>query len=141
VKFELGLFERPYVEPDDAARWNGSAGHLALAREAARASIVLLKNERQALPLARTIRALAVIGPDAMDARLGGYSGAGIEKIVAPSNEEDLARAFDRVLNENGPFFVLVKVDSNPAAGTMSRDMIRYKIRFMSALSALSVVR
>ena len=71
----------------------------------------------------------------------GVAKGAGIEKIVAPSNEEDLARAFDRVLNENGPFFVLVKVDSNPAAGTMSRDMIRYKIRFMSALSALSVVR
>ena len=81
VKFELGLFERPYVDPDEAARWNGNAAHLALAREAAAKSIVLLKNERQLLPLAKTAGALAVIGLDAIDARLGGYSGAGVERV------------------------------------------------------------
>ena len=81
VKFELGLFERPYVEPDEAASANGHADHLALARQAARASIVLLRNERQRLPLAKTIGTLAVIGPDAVEARLGGYSAAGVQKI------------------------------------------------------------
>ena len=81
VKFELGLFERPFVEPDGAASANGHADHLALARQAARASIVLLRNERQRLPLAKTIGALAVIGPDAIEARLGGYSAAGVHKI------------------------------------------------------------
>ena len=71
----------------------------------------------------------------------GVAKGAGIEKIVEPSNEEDLSRAFDRMLNEDGPFFVLAKVDPTPAAGTMNRDMIRHKIRFMSALAALPLVR
>ncbi len=47
AKFELGLFERPYVDPNAAAAANGSAEHRALAREAARAWIVLLRNERQ----------------------------------------------------------------------------------------------
>jgi beta-glucosidase len=82
VKFELGLFERPYVDPSDAARANGAAEHRALAREAAQASIVLLKNDRQTLPLATTIRRVAVIGADAVEARLGGYSGPGVAPIT-----------------------------------------------------------
>jgi beta-glucosidase len=75
AKFELGLFEHPYVDVDEAARWNGHADHRALARDAARASIVLLRNERRALPLAKTLTSIAVIGTDAVEARLGGYSG------------------------------------------------------------------
>jgi beta-glucosidase len=81
VKFQLGLFERPYVDPDEAARVNGSLEHLVLAREASRESIVLLKNDRSTLPLARTLRSIAVVGVDASDARLGGYSGPGVRKI------------------------------------------------------------
>jgi beta-glucosidase len=79
VKFGLGLFERPYVDPDAAARANGSAEHRALARHAARASIVLLRNTRGILPLDRSPGAIAVIGTDAVEARLGGYSGPGTE--------------------------------------------------------------
>jgi beta-glucosidase len=81
VKFELGLFENPYVDVDRAALANGHADHLALAREAAQKSIVLLKNEGSALPLAKTLRSLAVIGADAAEARLGGYSGPGVRKV------------------------------------------------------------
>src|SRR4029453_16247930 len=81
VKFELGLFEQPYVNPQDAATWNGHPEHRALARAVANASIVLLKNERDTLPLRKTLRAVAVIGADATEARLGGYSGPGIEKV------------------------------------------------------------
>lgn len=77
AKFQLGLFEHPYVDPDSAARWNGSAEHRALALEAAGKSIVLLKNERSLLPLSRTVRSVAVIGVDAVEGRLGGYSGPG----------------------------------------------------------------
>ena len=82
VKFELGLFERPYVDAAEAARANGAAEHIALAREAARKSIVLLRNERQTLPLATTLRRVAVIGADATEARLGGYSGPGIAPVT-----------------------------------------------------------
>jgi beta-glucosidase len=81
VKFALGLFEHPYVDADSAAYWNGSAAHRALAREAARASIVLLKNARGVLPLSRTVRSIAVIGGDAVAVRLGGYSGPGAAPV------------------------------------------------------------
>ncbi|HEX6049906.1 MAG TPA: glycoside hydrolase family 3 N-terminal domain-containing protein [Gemmatimonadaceae bacterium] len=79
VKFDLGLFERPYVSADSAALWNGHADHRALALEAARASIVLLKND--VLPLSPRTRSIAVIGVDATEARLGGYSGPGNAKV------------------------------------------------------------
>jgi beta-glucosidase len=80
AKFELGLFEHPYADPDTAARWNGHPGHRALALDAARASIVLLRNEGL-LPLSRDIGSVAVIGTDADEARLGGYSGPGNAKL------------------------------------------------------------
>ena len=81
VKFALGLFEHPYVDPDSAAYWNGNAAHRALARAAARASIVLLANARGILPLARGSKKIAVIGRDAAAARLGGYSGPGVAPV------------------------------------------------------------
>lgn len=77
AKFALGLFEQPYVDPDSAAHWSAAnTAHQALAREAAEASLVLLKNEGGALPLASTARRIAVLGVDAEEARPGGYSGA-----------------------------------------------------------------
>lgn len=81
AKFDLGLFEHPYVDPEEAAAVNGRGEHLALAREVARASVVLLKNERGLLPLPAGLRSVAVIGVDAEEARLGGYSGPGIAKV------------------------------------------------------------
>jgi beta-glucosidase len=77
AKFELGLFEHPYVAPDSAAYWNGKAEHRALALTAAEESIVLLRNEGNFLPLAATIGTVALIGTDAREARLGGYSRPG----------------------------------------------------------------
>jgi beta-glucosidase len=73
AKFELGLFERPYVNLDSAAHW--SASNPALAREAAAASVVLLHNDGL-LPFAPSVRRIAVLGVDATEARPGGYSGA-----------------------------------------------------------------
>ncbi len=74
AKFELGLFERPLVNADSAGVANRSAAHRALAIEAARESIVLLRNARNLLPLRRGLRSVAVIGTDAVEARFGGYS-------------------------------------------------------------------
>ena len=81
AKFELGLFERPYTDPDSAEFWNGHADHRALAREAARASLVLLRNEGSRIPLDPNVGSVAVIGADATEARLGGYSGPGISTV------------------------------------------------------------
>lgn len=75
VKFMLGLFENPYVDGEKALRVTNRAESRALALEAARKSVVLLKNENNTLPLDRAkIRTLAVVGPNAAGCHLGGYS-------------------------------------------------------------------
>jgi beta-glucosidase len=75
TKFLLGLFENPYVDPERAASLANSSAHRELAAEAARRSIVLLKNQNNLLPLDRNkLKSLAVIGPNAERAHIGGYS-------------------------------------------------------------------
>jgi beta-glucosidase len=75
AKFLLGLFENPYVDVERAARVTNSPEHRALAAEAARRSITLLKNENNLLPLnLSALKSIAVIGPNAAAVHLGGYS-------------------------------------------------------------------
>lgn len=75
AKFLLGLFENPYVDVERTVRVTNSAEHRALAAEAARRSITLLKNDNNLLPLnASALRSIAVIGPNAAQVHLGGYS-------------------------------------------------------------------
>ena len=75
AKFRLGLFDNSYVDPDYAEKTNNSLEHKKLAAEAARKAIVLLKNEKNLLPLDVTkLKSIAVIGPNAADVHLGGYS-------------------------------------------------------------------
>ena len=81
AKFQLGLFDDPYVDTTRAAACFGRTSHRALAREAAQKSIVLLKNEGPTLPFSKSEKSVAVIGADAAEARLGGYSGPGFGKI------------------------------------------------------------
>jgi beta-glucosidase len=81
AKFKLGLFEDPYVDPAEAARWNGHEDHRALARTAAAKSMVLLQNKNQVLPLEESVKKLALIGYDAKAGRLGGYSGPGNDVV------------------------------------------------------------
>jgi beta-glucosidase len=75
TKFELGLFEQPFVDVEHAASVVGSASHRELAKQLARASIVLLRNDG-CLPLASHAGSIAVIGPNAHEARhlFGDYS-------------------------------------------------------------------
>lgn len=77
AKFKLGLFENPYVNVEELDAKNSTSAHQELAKKAALEGIVLLKNEAQTLPLKKETRSIAVIGPDADEARLGGYSGPG----------------------------------------------------------------
>ncbi|RYZ38584.1 MAG: beta-glucosidase, partial [Sphingobacteriales bacterium] len=131
AKFELGLFENPYVSEATAQQWLAAAKHKPVAKKAALESIVLLQNNAVAvspatitgttktagtikttgttaptgttktagttattgttanstigsapiLPLKKNLRSVAVIGTDASEARLGGYSGPGNNKI------------------------------------------------------------
>ena len=74
LKFLAGLFENPYADPRYAETITDNAEARALALEAARKSLVLLKNDGT-LPLsAARLQTLAVIGPNAARVELGGYS-------------------------------------------------------------------
>jgi beta-glucosidase len=76
AKFEMGLFDDPYVDPDHADAIVGCAEHNQLALKAAHEAITLLKNENHVVPLdPKKIKTLAVIGPNANRGLLGGYSG------------------------------------------------------------------
>jgi beta-glucosidase len=73
VKFLLGLFDHPYVDPAFNALTHRSADHLAVSLQSARESMTLLKNERNVLPLSKLTQHIAVIGPNAAIARYGDY--------------------------------------------------------------------
>lgn len=91
AKFQLGLFENPLVDVERAVSITNSQQHQVIALEAARRSIVLLKNDNQLLPLNRDgIKTIAVIGPNAADVHLGGYSddpGRGISVLQGVRNK------------------------------------------------------
>lgn len=80
VKFELGLFDQPY-QSDELLKEIDLQKHRELAYEMAVKSAVLLKNDNDALPLNEYTKSIAVFGPDAVEARLGGYSGPGNNPI------------------------------------------------------------
>jgi beta-glucosidase len=65
LKFQMGLFDNPYVDPEKAKKIVNSKEHSELALKAEREGIVLLKNEKKLLPLKKDIKSIAVIGPDA----------------------------------------------------------------------------
>lgn len=76
MKYQLGLFEHPYVDVDQAVKVMHSHANRDLALKTAREGIVLLKNERDVLPLSKNLKSIAVIGPnaDAPQNMLGDYS-------------------------------------------------------------------
>lgn len=82
LKFQLGLFDDPYKYCDEDREKNEiyTKENLAIARDVAKKSIVLLKNENEVLPLSKNIKSIAVIGPLAndKDSPLGNWRGKGV---------------------------------------------------------------
>ncbi len=75
MKFEAGLFENPYVDAKAAPKKEATPDAIALARQAARETAVLLRNTNNLLPLdAGAIHHMVVIGTHARDTPIGGYS-------------------------------------------------------------------
>jgi beta-glucosidase len=74
VKFTIGLFDHPYIESANTAKSIvNSAEHQQVALRAARESLVLLKNDKNVLPLSKQIKSIAVVGPNADDQSLTNY--------------------------------------------------------------------
>ncbi len=96
LKFEMGLFENPYVSPLEAETTVGSAPHKNLAREVARQGTVLLKNNG-VLPLDKNISSIAVIGPnaDTQYNQLGDYT--------APQDEKNIITVLEGVREAVSP--------------------------------------
>jgi beta-glucosidase len=91
AKFMAGLFDDPYVNADYAEKITNNPEHQQLALKAAHEAIILLKNQDNLLPLAKNkYKRIAVIGPNAAELHLGGYSnqpGRGLSVLQAIKNK------------------------------------------------------
>ena len=106
ARLRLGMFDPPERVPFASIPYsaNDAPEHRALALEAARRSIVLLKNEGGLLPLSRGVRTLAVIGPNAndLDVLLGNYNGQPSEPVTPLEGLRRAAAPATRVLHARG---------------------------------------
>lgn len=115
LKYLLGLFEDPYRYSDESREkeFTLTEEHLAVARESARKSIVLLKNDRNILPLSKEIKSLAVIGALAndKDTPIGSWRAQtednsavslleGIEQAVSADTEVNFAQGYTLAVGE-----------------------------------------
>jgi beta-glucosidase len=102
-KFQMGLFDDPYVDPAEAERVVGCKEHQELALAAARQTITLLKNEGGVAPLdINRFKTLAVIGPNADRELLGGYSGQPKHTSTVLAGIRERARGQFEVLYHEG---------------------------------------
>ncbi|MBN2304781.1 MAG: glycoside hydrolase family 3 C-terminal domain-containing protein [Anaerolineae bacterium] len=131
TKFQLGLFENPYVDAGRAADIFDTGDQRALAREIAQKSMVLLKNDGDLLPLRKDFGSIAVIGPNADSVRnlMGDYSyPAHIESLT------EMMRATDNVLGMTTPEAItmvetpvpMVSVLQGIQAAVSSNTQVRY---------------
>ena len=106
ARFQLGMFDPPSMVPFASIPFSvvGSVAHRALALEAARKSIVLLKNEDRILPLPHTPGTIAVIGPNADDvlSLLGNYFGVPDGAVTPLQGLRQHAGVSTKVLYEPG---------------------------------------
>jgi beta-glucosidase len=140
VRFRLGMFDPPSIVKYAQIPYseNDSPAHHQLALDAARKSIVLLKNEGRVLPLSRTIKTVAVIGPNADDAKvlLGNYNGIptapvtpleGIRSKLGQTGRVIYARGSD--IAPNMPAFEVIPsswLSTSSAAGKQNGLMGEY---------------
>jgi len=92
MKFLLGLFENPFVDEKKAIKVFDTPEQRSLAREMAKKSIVLLKNDDGLLPISKNIQSIAVIGPNADEARniIGDYAyPCHIESLIEMKNNNE----------------------------------------------------
>jgi beta-glucosidase len=102
-KFKLGLFDDPYVDPDEAERIVGCEPNRDLALEAARQTVTLLKNKDNLAPLdLNKIKTIAVIGPNADRSLLGGYSGVPKHELTMLDGIRAIAADRVKVLYSEG---------------------------------------
>ncbi len=165
VKFRLGLFEKPYADEALEANSIFKPEHLAAAREIAARSLVLLKNEADLLPLSKTVKTIAVIGPlaDSQKDMIGSWTGdgkpedaitllAGVKSKVSPQTtiryakgcevNDDSTAGFDeavRIARESDVVILAVGESaemSGEAASRASLDLPGQQVQLIKAIHA-----
>ncbi|HKO59604.1 MAG TPA: beta-glucosidase BglX [Pyrinomonadaceae bacterium] len=165
IKFRLGLFEKPYADEARETQSILTPEHLSAAREAAARSLVLLKNEGDLLPLARTIKTIAIIGPlgDSQKDMIGSWTGdgkpedavtllAGVKSKVSPQTtirytkgcelNDDSTAGFDeavRIARESDAVILAVGESaemSGEAASRSSLDLPGQQMQLIQAIHA-----
>ena len=141
AKFQLGLFDDPYVDPDEAERIVRDPAHRDLALEAARKTITLLKNEHGLLPLdAASVRRIAVIGPNADRVMLGGYSGMPIHASTVLQGIRDRVPPGVEVLHHEGCAITIGGSWQQDEVTPADAEANRRSIREAAALAATADV-
>jgi beta-glucosidase len=108
-KFQLGLFENPYVSPEKATAGVRNTAHVNLAQRVAQESVILLKNDKNLLPLNKQTKRIAVIGPNADNVynQLGDYT--------APQADGNVVTVLQGIKNKLGVTTLGVNTLDNPA--------------------------
>jgi beta-glucosidase len=124
ARLKLGMFDPPARVPWAAIPYetNDCEAHHALARTAARESIVLLKNEGQLLPLPKDVGTIAVIGPNAYDPHVlvANYFGVPSRAVTPLDGIRAAVSARTRVLYTDGCRLTGTKTDGLARAGNLS---------------------
>lgn len=126
ARFKLGMFDPPELVPYSLIpiSENDSAEHRRLALDAARESIVLLKNEKALLPLNQTLRKIAVIGPTADDVNvlLGNYAGTPSSYVTPLKGIRDRLSPRTEVVYEQG---CSLAAEIHPASGDSEKRALK----------------
>jgi beta-glucosidase len=122
-KIRLGLFEDPYVDPEYAVKITHTPESQEVALQVAREGIVLLKNEKNILPLRKDIQRIALIGPNADNQinQLGDYTARvilqdiitvldGMKAVVSPNSTVNYIKGCDIIDTRNNEISKAVKV-------------------------------
>lgn len=165
IKFRLGLFEKPYADEASESSSIFTKQHLDAARVTAARSLVLLKNEGDVLPLSKSLKSIAVVGPLADNQKdvIGSWTGdgkqedavtllAGIKSKVSPQTvvryakgseiNDDTTSGFDEAVRiARGSEVVIVAVGesaemSGEAASRTSLDLPGRQQDLLKALHA-----
>lgn len=125
-KFALGLFDNPYTNTADVNAFVGNDQHVAVALQAAEKSMVLLKNDKNILPLDKSIvKSVALIGPHVDETLIGGYSDVPKKTVSILQGLKEYLGDGITVNYEKGTLLTIEKWASHPdsaAANTRSKQ-------------------
>lgn len=163
IKFRLGLFEKPYADEESEPNSIFTKEHLDAARTTAARSMVLLKNQNEVLPLSKSLKSIAIVGPLADNQKdvIGSWTGdgkpedavtllAGIKSKVSPQTivryakgseiNDDTTNGFDeavRIARDSDVVIVAVGESAEMSGEAASRSSLDLPGRQQELVKAL----